>query len=252
MRFMSKDQGFLLGDPVKRTFVLFITDDGGRTWIRQHNDGLTANADEQGAFAASNSSLITKVPYLLFASGGKAGAKIYRETGTSICVDDCSEADLDLHGRKNKWNTQPVPVGSSSASSGIFSIAGRSHSIGAGLSERTDAIVAVGGDYTKPDDSDRTAAFSLDGGEHWHAATTPPHGYRSSVAYDPAAKTWITVGPNGTDISTDDGRNWHPVHPSAALHEPEDADRNWNALSLPYVVGPKGRIGKLDPAALNQ
>jgi len=110
--------------------------------------------------------------------------------------------------------------------------------------------VVAGGDYLKPDDSARTAAYTRDGGKTWHAARTPPHGFRSSVAYDAAIKTWITVGPNGTDISTDDGRNWHAVHPNAALHETPDADRNWNATSLPFVVGPHGRIGKLDPQAL--
>ena len=81
---------------------------------------------------------------------------------------------------------------------------------------------------------------------------TPPHGYRSAVAYDPTTKTWITVGPNGTDISTDDGKNWRALHPDPALHEAPDADRNWNALSLPFVVGPHGRIGKLDEAALKR
>jgi hypothetical protein len=84
------------------------------------------------------------------------------------------------------------------------------------------------------------------------AAVTLPHGYRSAVAYDADAKTWITVGPNGTDISTDDGKNWRAAHPDAALHEPEDADRNWNALSLPFVVGPHGRIGKLNAKALDE
>ena len=81
---------------------------------------------------------------------------------------------------------------------------------------------------------------------------TPPHGYRSSVAYDAATKTWITVGPNGTDISTDDGKNWRAVQPDAARHEAPDADRNWNAISLPFVVGPHGRIGKLNAAALKR
>ena len=94
------------------------------------------------------------------------------------------------------------------------------------------------------------SAYTKDGGKTWHPAQTPPHGYRSAVAYDPATKTWITVGPNGTDISTDDGRNWRPIHPKPALHEAPGTDRNWNALSLPYVVGPHGRIGKLDDAAL--
>jgi len=42
---------------------------------------------------------------------------------------------------------------------------------------------------------------------------TPPHGYRSAVAYDPNHKLWITVGPNGTDISTDDGKNWRALKP---------------------------------------
>ncbi len=87
-------------------------------------------------------------------------------------------------------------------------------------------------------------------GKTWQPAQTPPHGYRSAVAYDPTAKTWITVGPNGTDISTDDGKNWRALHPDPALHEAPDADRNWNALSLPFVVGPHGRIGKLDEATL--
>ncbi|HEY3625348.1 MAG TPA: hypothetical protein VGL00_03655 [Terracidiphilus sp.] len=36
-------------------------------------------------------------------------------------------------------------------------------------------------------------------------------------------------------------RGWEP-----------DTDRNWNAISLPFVVGPHGRIGKLNTAALKQ
>ena len=36
-----------------------------------------------------------------------------------------------------------------------------------------------------------------------------------------------------------------------AMHEAPDADRDWNALSLPFVVGPHGRIGKLNAKALD-
>ncbi len=88
----------------------------------------------------------------------------------------------------------------------------------------------------------RTALTSA---RHGCQQQTPPHGYRSAVAYDPATKSWITVGPNGTDISTDDGRNWRPLHPAPT--DAPDADQNWNALSLPFVVGPHGRIGLLHP-----
>ncbi len=131
-----------------------------------------------------------------------------------------------------------VPVGEQTESSGIFSIFFRD----------LDHGIAVGGDYSKPDVSIRNAVSTADMGRHWTAAITPPHGYRSAVAYDAPTKTWITVGPNGTDISTDDGRNWRPLKPSPT--DTPDADRNWNALSLPFVVGPHGRIGILNPNAL--
>jgi hypothetical protein len=41
----------------------------------------------------------------------------------------------------------------------------------------------------------------------------------------------------------DDGRNWRELKPAAG--QAPDANRNWNALSLPFVAGPGGRIGKL-------
>jgi hypothetical protein len=69
------------------------------------------------------------------------------------------------------------------------------------------------------------------------------------VAYYSSAKTWITVGPNGTDISTDDGRNWRALKPGP--NDVPDVDKNWNALSLPFVVGPHGRIGVLRPSAIS-
>ncbi len=240
--------GWLLGDPLNGMFALFATEDGGKTWTRQSNEGLKADSRMQGAFAASNSSLFVVTASVVFGSGGTGGAKVYRETQSSICVDQCSEADVDLHGLKNKWDIRSVPVGRSSEGSGIFSLARKPHPIADRLGE--SAIVAVGGDYTKPDDAEASAAISTDGGNHWTRPMTQPHGYRSAVAFEPTSKSWITVGPNGTDISTDDGKNWCALHPDPARHETPDADRNWNALSLPFVVGPHGRIGKLDEGAL--
>jgi photosystem II stability/assembly factor-like uncharacterized protein len=241
----------VLGDPVNGQFTLFEISDGGRRSTRQENLGLKASPDKQGAFAASNSSMFKLANgNLVFASGGTAGAKVYRETFHYFCTDVCYFCRYgcrsDPHGRRNKWETLTIPVGAQSEASGVFSITGKS----ADSNPDQQTVIAVGGDYTKSDESAATAAFSTDGGMHWTASQTPPHGYRSSVAYDEKLKTWITVGPNGTDISTDDGKNWRAVHPSAALHEPPDADRNWNSISLPYVVGPKGRIGKLDEPAL--
>jgi photosystem II stability/assembly factor-like uncharacterized protein len=241
--FEDRSSGVILGDPVHGSFYLSEISDGGSHWVQQRNNGLKADGKLQGAFAASNSSLLLRDWSVHFGSGGTDGAYVYSETEITVCLDDCPESDLNLDGHKNRWTRLSVSIGHQTESSGIFSIAYRHLSP---QTRGTDLIVAVGGDYLKPEDPTATAAYTLDGGKTWQPAQTPPHGYRSSVAYSPTTKTWITVGPNGTDISTDDGKNWQPLKPSPT--DQPDADQNWNALSLPFAVGPKGRIGKLNPA----
>jgi len=195
---------------------------------------------DEGFFAASNSSYIDLSQFsFTFAGGGLAAARAF--------VYDCQ----DFHGRAIHcdWRVRSLPM-KHSASAGVFSIASNKTTRTNVLEPSGVVLVGVGGDYRNPTDSIGTAAYTTNLGRLWHPAASLPHGYRSSVAYDAATKTWITVGPNGTDISTDDGKNWRALHPDPARHEPPDADRNWNAISLPFVVGPKGRIGKLSPAAL--
>jgi hypothetical protein len=229
--------GWILGDPVKNQFTLFFSEDKGNIWTRQVNKGLRVQPGTQGAFAASNSSLLTDSTIAFFGSGGLAGAFIYTMNESTICVDDCMPAQSDLEGRNNKWNRHPVPLGHDSDASGVFSIGERNYLANPWRVEQV--LLIVGGDYTKPNDSSGTAAWSSDGGDHWTASTTPPHGFRSAVQWSEALKVWITVGTNGSDISRDDGKTWQPLD-----------DGNWNALSLPFVVGPNGRIARLNPAAL--
>lgn len=249
--FRNRDVGYLLGDPVHNSFYFAESTNGGRTWTQQRNRGLRADASSQGVFAASNSSLTfagrPSVP--IFGSGGKAGALAYLEKSVVICLDDCPASEMNADGNKNEWVRKPVPVGDKSEASGVFALSSRNvtHTAPTAppiLGWANDAILAVGGDYLKPEDPTGTAAFTLDGGKTWYPALTPPHGYRSAVTYDAATNTWIAVGPNGVDISKDDGKNWLPLTPSAA--DTSDADKNWNAISLPFVVGAKGKIGKLE------
>jgi len=230
-----ESDGLLLGDPVAGQFSLWSTEDKGGTWSRYSSryapKTLTALPGES-VFAASNSSL-TQDDHgrAIFGTGGAASARIF--------ISGSADGGYDSHN---------VPLAGNTAAAGIFSIAFRTflsqYVIGAAH------FVAVGVDYTKASESHGTAAYSVDNGETWHTAKTPPHGYRSAVAYDGVAKAWVTVGPNGTDVSTDDGRNWRALRPNAAPQDPPDADQHWNALSLPFVVGPHGRIGKLRPAAI--
>jgi photosystem II stability/assembly factor-like uncharacterized protein len=231
VKFRDQTHGYLLGDPVGGRFQILETSNGGTYWPKYWG-GIEASPEE-GAFAASNSSLAlgnregSPRIELIFGTGSPHHAR-------ALWMEMTGGGDV----YSANWNGAHVPLATGTKSAGIFSLALRDGA----------HIVAVGGDYLKPNDSTRTAAFTTDGGKTWTAATTPPHGFRSAVAYDAPAKTWITVGPNGTDISTDDGRNWRPLHPIA--NEDPDADQHWNALSLPYAVGPHGRVGILNPSAL--
>ena len=246
LHFDRRQWGWLLGEPVNGRFVLFYTDDSGQTWQQLRNKGLEAQTPDQVAFAASNSSIVGSYGALKFGIGGKAGAFVFSMVETETCVDDCVHDDFIRIEQHAEWTPNSVPIGNRSESSGIFAMAERQDQ--SSLFAGTSVIVAVGGDSSKPDDAERTAAYTADGGKTWHAAETPPHGFRSSVVYDVPSKTWIAIGPNGTDVSTDDGRNWRALHPTK--YETPDADRDWNALSLPFAAGPHGRIGKLNRRAL--
>jgi hypothetical protein len=136
---------------------------------------------------------------------------------------------LAYRGQSKGCQAASVPLASGSDSSGGFSIAFRDLKHG----------VVVGGDYRKPDNPSGTAAWTADGGLHWVAVSKPPHGFRSAVAWYADAKTWIAAGTNGSDISRDDGKTWQPLD-----------EANWNALSIPFAVGPGGRIGRLRSDAI--
>jgi photosystem II stability/assembly factor-like uncharacterized protein len=210
---------FLMGDPVHNDFRVFYSYDRGMTWHPDDAPGLEA-VKGAGGFAASNSGFIAPIQ-------SKHGGILAFATSAT----DTAPPSVFRY-RKQAWTAVTVPMPANGPSSGIFSLA----SLGT-------SIVAVGGNYSKPTESAGTAAYSVDYGEHWQLSTTMPSGYRSAVAFDEARKTWIAVGPSGTDISKDHGKSWTPLKPSAT--DVPDADKNWNAISLPFVVGGRGKIGKL-------
>ncbi len=234
--------GQVIGDPVDGYFAIFVSMNCGDSWERQIRKPAKAKPGE-ALFAASNSSQIVSGPYLrTFVTGGNNFREFDFWVGTSDYNDGSAPLKV-LPGARpvrfvtREWLIRPGPTTNSSESSGAFSVAFD------GKPFATHEVI-VGGDYKKPDQA-RDNAWYEGRYRRWTAATTPPHGYRSAVAYNPTQKSWITVGPNGTDLSTDDGRNWHPLRPAPA--DAPDADKSWNALSLPFVVGPAGRIGRLNP-----
>jgi hypothetical protein len=229
----------VLGDPVDDRFVIQQSRDHGQTWRSFVNLSRmpTSHSKNESVFAASNSSLYLndRLYSLVFVTGGTGKSEMvfghlvdYFDTGGSI-----------------HFHKQSLPVTHGLQSTGAFSFAYR-YCLTAIVNMKATycPAVVVGGDYQKPEKRDGTAAYALFSAllgksQEWHEAQTPPHGFRSAVQWSEALKAWITVGTNGSDISRDDGKTWQPLD-----------DGNWNALSLPFVVGPNGRIARINPAAL--
>lgn len=218
------NDGLLVGDPVQGKFTVFHTEDLGQHWTRDPSPELGADPKREGIFAASNSSLELGATWAsgAFVTGGLNGPKIFELSSSGPAKRG------QPGGFFSAWFSSSLPLAGNSESAGAFSLAFSSSQTG----------VAVGGDYKNPLQRGGTAAYTLDG-SHWLPAAAPPSGFRSAVAWEPKFQCWIAVGPNGSDVSFDNGKTWQLFDKG-----------NWNALSLPWVVGPKGQIARLDEQAL--
>lgn len=202
--------GVLIGDPVQEHFytsVMLL----GYGWFVDTSSCTAATGE--AAFAASNSAVfVFGSRRYIFVTGGKGGSRAL--ISPLLAYQD----------QMKPCFSSPLPLASGTDSSGAFAVSFRDLKHGC----------VVGGDYKQPQQSSGTAACTSDGGRHWQASKTPPRGYRSGVAWDAPKRRWVAVGTNGSDVSVDSGRTWSHLD-----------DENWNAVSLPFAVGPNGRIGKL-------
>jgi hypothetical protein len=240
---LNGSRGMLLGDPVRDRFAVFSTTNGGKSWKRDKRKGLGLDGRLLAAFAASNRCIPVGNRLFArgFATGGKGGAIFFSRLNDA--EDEGTNGILArLAQKKIVWSARPIAVTAGADSAGVFSIAYR-YPVTTGICKEcsfadNSRFIAVGGDYTKPSEGAGAAAWSADGGWTWTASTTMPRGYRSAAQWTEPMKAWIAVGTNGSDISRDDGKTWTALD-----------DGDWNAVSLPFVVGPKGRIAKLNSTA---
>lgn len=205
----SENECLALGDPMGGKFLLLKTVDGEH-WNRLATDHMPPALDGEGAFAASNSCLaLSGEKEIFFGTGGPA-ARVFHS------------ADGGLH-----WSTAQTPIVDGSPSSGIFSIAADDN-----------RVLVLGGNYKEPDYSERVAAYSTDHGRTWQLARQQPTGYRSAVAHIQDGR-WVAVGPNGEDITRDDGIHWEHTD-SLNLNAVAIVD-SWTG----WAVGAQGTIARL-------
>ena len=210
MAFRDSRRGFAFSDSVDGQFVILRTDDGGRTWTRIPAAALPPALDGEGAYAASGSNIAIVAENLWIAT---SRSRVLRSTDAG-----------------SSWTVAQTPVPTSS-SAGIFSIAFRDSQQG----------IVVGGDYQKESEAVNNAAITIDGGRTW-ATVYGLKGYRSAVAYMPGQnRTWIAVGPSGSDLSRDDGRSWSTIA-GPGFHSVAVPPRS----SVAWAVGERGAVGRLE------
>ena len=149
LAFWDPKHGIVLGDPVDGHFVVLTTEDGGDHWQRRPTPPAMPN---EGAFAASGTCLaVMGSREAWFGTGGVDGARVFHSADGGAT-----------------WTIARTPIRNDAAAAGIFSLA---------FSDPLHGI-AVGGDYTKPDDAGRNIAVTC--GRRQDVGRTrrqPPQGF---------------------------------------------------------------------------
>ncbi|KRF19947.1 hypothetical protein ASG90_19640 [Nocardioides sp. Soil797] len=174
-------RGLAVSDPVDGKFRIIATEDGGRTWQVRSDQGMPDSTGEAN-FSASGDCLVIKGRDAWFGSGGSA-SRVFHSSN---------------FGRTWRASDSTIPAGEAA---GVFGLAFRSSHEG----------IAVGGDFSAPDDGvDATARTSRRG--TWSSAGDLAHLGEDAAWVQGRRNTLVVVGESGdvmgSSVSRDGGRTW--------------------------------------------
>lgn len=213
--FWDEKNGVLAGDPVDGRLVILRTSDGGASWKEIKETPKMKEGEH--AFAASGTHLAVAPGGRVWVGSGGSVARVFhsKDFGKS-------------------WTTFETPVVAGEDSTGIFSLAFK------------DALngFAVGGDYTKEDEGMRNAFSTADGGKSWTPLETQDGSsvfpFRSCIRYAASPQQVIAVGPEGCNLSQNEGKTW-TTFGKEGFHTFSVG----GSLKAIWAAGGEGRIGRL-------
>jgi photosystem II stability/assembly factor-like uncharacterized protein len=213
MDFWNDQEGIAIGDPTDNCMSIIITRDGGNTWTKLPCENLPKAKEGEAAFAASDSNIAIVGDHTWVATGGKSSRILYSPN------------------KGKTWEIYETPITQGKETTGMYSI------------DFYDELngFAIGGDYTKPNDTLNNKIRTNDGGKTWEVvANGKEPGYRSCVQYVPNSngKELVAIGFKGIDYSNDAGNSWKHL-----------SDEGFYTIrflndSVAYAAG-NGRISKL-------
>ena len=213
MDFWNDLEGIAIGDPTEGCMSIIITRDGGETWKKLSCEDLPKAKEGEAAFAASDTNISIVGDHTWVATGGKASRVIYSPD------------------KGKTWEVYDTPMIQGKETTGMYSIDFYDENNG----------FAIGGDYTKPNDTINNKIRTNDGGKTWQVvANGRGPGYRSCVQYIPNSngKELVAIGFKGIDYSNNAGDSWRHL-----------SDEGFYTIrflndSIAYAAG-NGRISKL-------
>lgn len=183
MKFWNDKEGIAFGDEINGCMSVLISRDGGESWKKLSCDNFLPANEGDGAFAASNTNIdiVNKHAWLA------AGTSIYRSEN-----------------KGKDWEKIKVPIVQNKDTEGIYSIDFHCEKLG----------IAIGGDYTSPENNTNNLLLTKDGGKNWEVisdADSP--GYRSCIQFIPNTNGHgiMAVGFKGIDVSQDRGQTWKHI-----------------------------------------
>lgn len=181
MSFWNKNDGIAFSDPVDGQHLLIRTTDGGDTWHEIPKEGFPHKLNPEFGFAASGTGIPVQGRKTVWLGMGGVKSRVFKSEDGGM-----------------NWSVAETPVVHGGQSTGIYSVAFKNKKVG----------ISVGGDYTNQSIKN-TMAYTNDGGATWHLPEKQTYQYRECVAHY-RGNIFFAVGPSGFDMTTDNGKNWHP------------------------------------------
>ncbi|WP_035671188.1 oxidoreductase [Flavobacterium sp. 83] len=192
MQFWNDKEGIAIGDPIKDSFSIIITRDGGNSWNKIASAKLPKIVDGEAAFAASNTNIVIKENKTWIVSGGKKARVFYSSD------------------KGNNWKVYDTPIVQGKTMTGIFTADFYDSKIG----------FIAGGNYELPNQNFGNKAATTDGGKTWKLQDeNKGFGYTSCVQYVPNSngKGLVSVGASGLCYSSDGGKSWRQLAVDSSL-----------------------------------
>jgi len=211
--FWNTKEGIAIGDPTDDCMSIIITRDGGENWTKLSCSDLPKAKDGEAAFAASDTNISIVGDHTWIATGGITSRILYSPD------------------KGHNWEVYDTPIIQGKETTGMYSVDFYDENNG----------FAIGGDYTKPNDTLANKIRTVDGGKTWKVvADGVGPGYRSCVQYVPNSdgKELVAIGFKGIDYSNNAGDSW--------THLSDEGFYTIRFLndSIAYAAG-NGRISKL-------